>query len=172
MRTVSPALVASVLRRKHPEFYQTLEQDISSTLPEHSLHDVAMLHILLADFCHLLQLGTINWKDSRQHVTCTVGDTRKQCRVTELREMLLGVLLLYYHPERLYQLQPGPIKSGLLKQLTLLLGVDKATLSLNASNAITYFKAYKQFTDDVLHLYHQLNHQHHYFENYGRYHKN
>ena len=168
MPTLSPAVIAYALQRNHPDIYQKLQDDISSTLPSGRVNDVTLLSQIVKDFCSFLSLDNTNWKQSRSKVCCSFRvETKRDCRITELREILLGVILLYYHPERIYQLMPGQIKSGLIKELTKLLNVDKATLSLSANNAITYFKAYKGFYDDVQHVYNELNLKHNYLGTHG-----
>jgi hypothetical protein len=168
MHTLSPAVIAYALQRNHPDIYQKLTDDISSTLPQGRVSDVGMLRGIVQDFCNLLSFHKINWKDSRHKELCIISEgSVKEYRVTELREILLGVVLLYYHPERIHQVMPGQIKSGLIKELSKQLNVDKATLSLGANNAITYFKAYKAFNENVLYVYNELNKIHKYLEVHG-----
>lgn len=122
-----------------------------------------MLEVIVADFCQVLDLHAPNWRDSRSSVTCCMQQLREY-RMTEVREVLLGVVLLLFQPERIYQVLPGQVKSGVIKSLSEILNVQKPTLSVGANTAITHFKAYKEFNGDVLYVYQQLINKRNYFE--------
>lgn len=162
-QAISPAIIAYALQRNHPDIYQKLQNEITSTLPVQKITEIKMLNLIVADFCQLLELKSPDWRDSRSMIACNAQQQREY-RMTEIREMLLGVVLLLFQPERIYQVLPGQIKSGIIKSLSNILNVQKPTLSVGANTAITHFKAYKEFNSDVLYVYHQLINKRNYFD--------
>lgn len=174
MIIANPLVMLSILHRDYPDVAASIHEQISKSMPAERLTDFELLPAMVNQFLisaktfdqpGILPNDQVDWRTSRSYIMCVMSSNiAKRCSITELREILLAVVLMLFHPEKILSLTSRPAKSGLIKQLSILLKCDKVTLSQSMSNAISHYKTYKSFRDDVEHLYNDIKIQAKYFE--------
>jgi hypothetical protein len=143
-----------------------ITERIQQMLPKDKLSDTQRLSEIVNDFIRITEIKGITWANSRDKVWCRLTDDEyRLCKVTDIREMLTGVILMFFHPEKVLGFTNSATTKGVLTQLAKTLNCDKVTLSYGIGNAVSYYKNYKSFKNEVDHLYNQIKISRGYFEN-------
>ena len=140
----NPHLMLLMLRREYPEIHQQISDRIHKTLPEHTLADFKMIKRILTRFKLEKGIEHISWNNDLK---------QKDREKTRSREMAIALLLMFYHPEKLYNLSNNQTKQGLVKHLALEMQCGGSTISQSVNNAVAAFKNYKVFKIEVIRLY-------------------
>lgn len=153
MREYSATLMVHVLCKDYPEIASVIAERIKKTLPEERLTDIKQISSIVETFKKEKSISEENW---------TSGKTK--VKITNPREELIAVILLFYHPEKLLQLTTGKTRYGILKYLSNELGTIPEILSNSASNVIVAFRAYEPFKTEVCRLYELIKIENKFFE--------
>lgn len=153
MMDYSATLMVTVLRKEYPEIANVIAERINKTLPEEQLTDIKQITSIVETFKKEKSITEENW---------TSGKTK--VKITNPREELIAVILLFYHPEKLLQLTTGNTKYGVLKYLSDEIGTLPEILSMAVSNVIVAFRAYEPFKKEVYRLYELIKIENKFFE--------
>ncbi|TDQ12189.1 hypothetical protein ATK78_1323 [Pedobacter metabolipauper] len=140
--------MVTVLRKEYPEIADIIAERIKKTLPEEKLDDL----------CHISEIVETFKRDKG---ICLVSWTNRKSNYN--RELLIAVMLMFYHPEKLLQLTTSRSKFGMLKQLSKLIGSSQPILSGDLANAIVAFKAYDKFRKEVYRIYEIIKTENNFF---------
>lgn len=133
--------IANVLRREYPEINRLISEKINNSLPERNLSDLTQVDTVVRLFLKTKGLKSFTWHNQP-------GENK-----TDIRELLMAVVLMFYHPERLYGYGSGKKRTGLGKRLSELTGCKHVIISKNTTSAISAFKTYKSFREEVNKVY-------------------
>jgi len=147
------SLMITVLRKDYPEIATLITAKISKSLPERSLYDLQHIDQIVASFKLAKGITEQNWTEGKSEI-----------KIVESRDLLLGVILMFYHPEKLMDLTSLRTKSGVLKNLALALGTKQPVLSLRVAIVIVAFRAYEEFRLEVYRLYELIRIENKFFE--------
>jgi hypothetical protein len=153
MQEYSPVLMVSVLRKDFPEIAAQISARIKKSLPEERLTDLSKVDMIIASFKKELGISFDCWTNKK-------GNTR----ITYKRDLLIGVLLLFYNPEKLLQLVDQQTMHGVFKRADDILGTSKNVLVMASANVIVAFKAYEEFRSEVYRLYELIKIENNFFE--------
>lgn len=145
MITKEQNIILTILKNEYPEIAKAITQLIDQTLPKSILSDYRLIPAIVTIFKKRTGITQVDWTKSSQLVDTTLFDDQKQHKVTEIRSVLIAVMLMLYHPEKLLNVVNENARSGLLLHLSSTLKCNKPTLSYTLSNAIVYYSAYKNF---------------------------
>ncbi|GAA4338606.1 hypothetical protein GCM10023149_48690 [Mucilaginibacter gynuensis] len=152
-----PVLTLSILHRDYPDVAGQIAQQIHSALPEQRLLDYGMLHHVIDHFKSVTEIDQVSWQQQKDRIVCVLSnDDHRLCKITEVREMLIAVVMKLYHPERLLGYETSRVKPGLVKALADEICCSRKLLSKNFVAAITRYKAYKGFKTEVDWLYERI----------------
>jgi hypothetical protein len=143
----------TVLQKDYPEIASMITEKIRISLPECSLDDLQYIDPIVTSFKKEKGITEQNWTEGKSRV-----------KITESREQLTAIILLFYHPEKLMQLTSGNTRLGVLKTLSGILGTSREVLSLTVANAIVAFKAYEDFRVEVYRLYELIKIENQFFK--------
>lgn len=173
MTQYSPAIICALVEKEYPDVYQTLVTRLSESLPAKRLTDLLHACRVVNDLEDLLEIKGIDWTNAEAKVSYRIRpDEMRYSRVTDVRELLIAVLLLFYQPEKIYRYNYSPVKrspakQGLTKMISEITGISVGQLSHVTINTVSHFQSYKAFRADVQHLYQALNEKTDYFTAYG-----
>jgi hypothetical protein len=153
MQEYSPFLMVSVLRKDYPEIAEQISARIKKSLPEERLTDLSKVDLIIASFKKELEISAECWTNIK-------GSTR----ITQKRDLLIGVLLLFYNPEKLLRLVDQRTFCGLFIRASKIIGTSRAILSMTAPNVILAFRAYEEFRNEVYRLYDLIKTENKFFE--------
>lgn len=147
------ALMINVLRKDYPEIASSISEKIIKTLPEQSLTDLGLIDQIVTSFKKEKGIEDKNW---------TIG--KAKVNITRERELLLAVVLLFYHPEKLFQLTDKATKYRLQTSLAAHIGTSPDLISMDLANVIVAFKAYADFKIEVYRLYELIKEENQFFK--------
>lgn len=147
------SLMITVLRKDYPDIASLITAKISKSLPERSLDDLQHIDQIVSSFKNAKGITEQNWTEGKSEI-----------KIVESRDLLLGVILMFYHPEKLMDLSDLRTKSGVLKTLAYALGTKQPVLSLRVAIVIVAFKAYEEFRLEVCRLYELIRIENKFFE--------
>ncbi len=147
--TYHSALVLNVLWKEFPDVANRITDKIKSAMPEVVLSDPNEIKTIVEDYCILNDLNFETWSNQPG-----------QTRITDDRELLLAVIIMFFQPERLNGMCEKRIKQGIVKELSIVMKCDKAIISQSISSAINNYKIYSNFKGEVHEMYDQLKSNH------------
>lgn len=156
MQYANSALILNILHRDYPDVAVNINRQISQALPAYRLTDYAAISGIVKSFESAAVIAEKHWPQSEFVALSLTGDEQRLCKITEVREILIAVVMLFYQPERLLGLDTGCARRGLLKELAEVIDTNRFLLSHSLSNAITRYRAYKSFKAEVDWLYEQI----------------
>lgn len=155
----------NILHRDFPDVATIISERINEMMPDKIITDASLMPAIIHDFIQVTEIGQIVWRNSKDRVSCRLSqDEYRLCKVTEVRELLIAVVLMFFHPERILNLTNSRARCGIIKNLSALLKCDKDLLSKIISNVISYYKTYRTFREEVQYLYSQVNEKGNYFK--------
>ena len=131
-------LRSCALKKLLPEADQQLEAALKQILPPIKFEDYSLIPAFLDEFC---KYRGVNKSD--------VIGARFNTDPIMYRKEFMGVLLLCYHPEKMYELTEKSTQDGLQKAAATVLHCHQKTLSRFISDAQLWFRAYTWFRDPV-----------------------
>jgi hypothetical protein len=146
-------LMITVLRREYPEIAISISDKINKNMPERSVTDLTLINQIVASFKKDKGITESQWIKGKSKI-----------KITESRELLIAVTLLFYHPEKLLQLTSTNTRYGVLKILSELIGTSLEVLSKSVPNVIVAFKAYEDFKIEVYRLYDLIKNENQFFK--------
>lgn len=153
MREYGAEIMVTVLRKDYPEIAEMITGKIKDTLPSGRLDDLSNVERIITSFKKIKSIEVENWTNGKGKVN-----------ITYERELLLGVLMLFYDPEQIMQFVKRNTVPGLLKQVSTLIGTTQKVLSMSTPNVIVAFKAYPDFREEVYRLYDLIITENKFFE--------
>lgn len=154
MREYNSSLVIDILRKDYPEIESRILQRIDDEVPQ-KLSDMDLIPVIVSSFKFLKGIGECNW----------VSTTRSREKVNDHRDLLLAVIMLFYHPEKMMMITKDKAKYGLLCKVSYCLGFDENTiLSKSLPAVIVAFRAYKDFKEEVHRVYELIKIEHKFFQ--------
>ena len=158
-------LMLNILHRDFPDVAGVISERLQTTLPKEKLEDVNLIPSIVSAFMNATAINSIDWSNSTARVSCRLtDDEHRLMKVTELREMLIAVVLLFYHPEKIFGYTNDFAKRGVVKKLWEQLKSNKVRISRDVNSAVSYYKNYKGFKKEVDHIYQQIIMAGKYFE--------
>lgn len=152
MREYSPDLVVQMLRKDYPEIESKILSRIDNEIPA-KLDDMSYLPKIVDSFKCIKYANYNSWMNS-------VGEPRNE--MIENRELLISVILMFYHPEKLMNLNKKA-KYILTIDVAAELGCTNYVIRKTISDVIVAFKAYRQFRDEVYRVYELIKSEHNFF---------
>lgn len=169
MQDQESSIVVAILRKDFPDVAALIDQRIKEQIPVNILTDLKLVGSIIEDFQNVFiheQNKVVKWYQSKDRIWCRLSsDEYRLCKVTEIREMMIAVILMFYHPERLLGLtgENTRTKSGIVKELSKVCKCHKRDISTSLSNAIAYYKVYAGFKNEVNIIYDNVTTQGKYF---------
>ena len=145
--------MVSVLRKDYPEIAELIAERITKSLPEKRLHDISNVDLIIESFKKELGISAKCWTNKKGSI-----------RITDKRDMLIAVLLLFYNPEKILQLVDTSAVRGMFKRASEIIGTSPVILSMTAPNVIVAFRAYEEFRNEVYRLYDLIKIENKFFE--------
>lgn len=154
MREYGAEIMVTVLRKDYPDIADKIVGKIKETLPSERLKDLSNIGKIVTSFKKIKGIQQLdNWTNSTGKVS-----------ITYERELLLGVMLLFYDPEKILQLVRRNTVPGLLKSISHVIKASKSVLSISVPGVIVAFKAYPDFREEVYRLYDLIITENKFFE--------
>jgi hypothetical protein len=150
------ALMVNVLHKEYPEIASIITKKINDSLPEYSLTDLQYIDQIVTSFKKEKGITHDKW-------TNTVKGNPKG-KVTGIREEMVAVVLMFYHPEKLIQLTKERTRQGVITQLAKVTGAPNEVLSKSATNIPLKFRAYVDFRNEVYRLYELIKEENQFFK--------
>lgn len=145
MSSYSSAIVLNVLWKEFPDVANRITDKIKSAMPEIVLSDPNEIKTIVEDYCELKELSLETW--------CNQPG---QTRITDDRELLLAVVIMFFQPERLNGMCEKQIKRGIVKELSIVMKCSKRVISESILASINNYKIYSDFKFEVHNTYDQL----------------
>jgi len=142
MRNSNQSLVIDILRKEYPEIEYRIQQRIKETVPV-KLEDFDLIPLIISSFKRIKGIEYQSWTGS--------PGGRKKLNID--RDLLLGTIILFYHPEKLMQMTHDKSKHGLMVKVADELSCNRLTLSKSLQPIIVAFKAYREFKEEVYRIY-------------------
>lgn len=160
MQDNSHSIIVSVLRKEFPEIAKSIDEMINLKMPDFVLEDFSQMQLIKETFIELfIHNDKIIWRNSTDRVLCRLSsDEYRLCKVTEIRDMLMAVLLMFYQPERILTFGDEKVKrkNGIVKEATSILDCYSTDVGRSLVNSITFYKSYPGFRDEVDRLYKEI----------------
>ena len=154
MREYSSALVIDILHRDYPEIESMIMQQIGDSLPGR-LNDLSLIPKVIESFKKIRQVKHSGWLKS------TDIDVRD---MIENRNLLIAVLLMFFHPEKILKVTDRKVRCNLLRDTAAELNCSVGALKMSISTVIVAFKAYKEFKSETYRLYELIKTENKFFE--------
>lgn len=154
MREYNSSLVIDILRKDYPEIESRILQRINDEVP-HKLSDMGLIPGIIHSFKALKGIGECNW----------VSTTRSREKVNDHRDMLLAVIMMFYHPEKMMMLTREHSRPGILSTTAVSLQCKSSAIRKSLPAVIVAFKAYKDFKEEVHRIYELIKIEHKFFDN-------
>lgn len=151
----SSNLMVAVLRKEYPEIASIITEKIKETLPGERLDDLSNIEKIVETFKRERKVTVESW---------TTNSTGKRSKIIYERDLLIGVILLFYDPEKIMQLVRRQTTNGVMKEAAGLLGTSRETLCASTPNVIVAFRAYADFREEVYRLYELIKIENKFFE--------
>ena len=152
----SSHLMLLMLRREYPEIHQQIADRINKTLPKNKLADFNMIRRILEKFQYEKGIGHMRWNNDMK---------QKDREKTRFREMAIALILMFYDPEKLYNLSNSQTKQGLVKTISKEMNCGRSTISQSVYNAVAAFKNYREFKEEIIRLYDVIKNKYKFFVN-------
>jgi hypothetical protein len=146
------ALMITVLRRDYPEIAESISEKISRSMPEQTLEDLSMIEQIVISFKKEKGIEHHSWTWRKSQVS-----------ITRDRELLLAVVLLFYHPEKIIYHAPVRVKNGIIQTLSDNLGTSRVILSQTIPSTTIAFRVYEDFRTEVYRLYELIKTENQFF---------
>lgn len=140
-----------ILEKEHPEIAISIKEKIKKDFPEQVLSDLSEIKGIVDSFIRIKGISSINWVNNSRH---NIDKGKK--RISDIRELLVGVVLMFYQPEKIIGLSMGNTRGGVMQNLSQVLDCSNNILSKSTANAIVAFKTYKDFKEEVYSYYYQI----------------
>lgn len=124
MEHVNAKLALRVLTRDYPHVAKEIEQKITSSA-SFRLTDLTQVPFIIKEFCKVKEIKSANW---------IKGNGKNE--TSKNRQLLVAVLLKFYHPEKLYCLDDGYTFNGLIKKVSKELGINYQTTLKTFSKSV------------------------------------
>jgi len=131
-------LRSCALKKLFPAYDQELEAALKDILPPIKFEDYALIPAFLQEYCNY-----------RNVQASEIVGAMYFTRPIKYRNEFMAVLLLCYHPEKMYDLTDKFVLKGLLKTTAELLKCHKKSLSRFTSDAPFLYRTYPAFKEVV-----------------------
>ena len=156
MQDFSPHLMILLLEREHPEIATSIKEKIKRTLPEKTLTDLTKISEIIDAFVKIKGKPD-RWINGWTRTEEKTGKKKGNINPVDYRELLLAVILLFYDPEVVMGLKrSNRAMTGLLIGSSKGIGCSRNTVYQSVQRAITSFKIYRSFKEEVYSLYDQI----------------
>jgi len=154
MREYSTALVIDILRREYPEVESMIMQRIGNSVPD-KLEDLNMIPKVINSFKRIKGITHSDWM--------RVNDADYK-EIIQNRNLLIAVLLLFFHPEKILNVTDRFVKRNLLSTTAVELNCTIGALKMSTSVVIVAFRAYKEFKSETYRIYELIKTENKFFE--------
>jgi|GEM_PF-2364981 len=154
MREYSSALIIDILHRDYPEVENMIMQRIGDTIPQ-KLENLELLPLVINSFKSIKGIQHSGWM--------RVNDISSN-EIIKNRNLLIAVLLLFFHPEKILKVTDRKVKSSLLRNTAIELNCTLGALKMSISTVIVAFRAYKEFKAETYRLYELIKTENKFFE--------
>lgn len=155
MRHYNPALVVDILRKEYPEVNKRILQRIDNDIPM-KLDDLELIPCIIKSFKVHRGVDHSEWINK-------LGSRD----ISEDRELLLSVVMLFFHPEKLIQLTTEKARYGVMSKMSGELNCGRDVLKKSLTAVIVAFRVYKSFHEEAYRLYELIKIENKFFE-YGK----
>lgn len=146
MKAYSVHLVVDILRREYPEIEMKIRQRIDDDIPE-KLEDLSHIPQIIRSFTDLRGIDDLFMAIARY------GSKE----IWENLDLLLAVVMLFYHPEKVLQLTEEKARYGVMSAISTVLQCSNKLLQRRIAQVIVSFKAYRSFREETYRLYDLIN---------------
>ena len=143
MRAYNSNLVINILKKDYPEIENRILERIKNEVPDR-LDDLNMVPKIIQSFIDIKELHYSEW-------TARPGQTVKP--MLKDRNLLLAVLILFYHPSKILNLSSDKLKASLIIKTSIELECPKQVLKNTIADILVGFRAYKEFRDETYRVY-------------------
>lgn len=150
MKAYNSTLVLNVLCNDYPDIASRINQKIQSAMPEMILNDLSELKYIIHEYCKLKGLLYDTWSNQPG-----------QTRITNERELLLAIVIMFFQPEKINGLHDSRIKQGIVKNLSIHMKCSKEVISQSIACALDNYRIYADFKTEVDQLYDKLKSKYH-----------
>jgi hypothetical protein len=159
MRDYSSKLIVNVLRNDYPDIDLIIRRKLDQDIPE-QLSDLKLITNIVSSFKSLKSITYLQW--SRKKEGHREGGHR--IGIHEDRELLLSVILLFYHPEKLLRITKERTRYGVIRKTSEILNCPLGSLKMTIPYVIIAFRAYKEFREETYRIYELIKSEHKFFE--------
>lgn len=140
----SDKVIINTIERFYPGIIDEVKTKLDEILPAAD-HDISKLDAIIRLFCQikLIDMHSIQGRELKRGYP-------------EARKELLAVLLMFYHPQKLYGLCKEKTHYGILLKISEILGCQRNCLSNIIPEIIVHFKTYSQFKSSVTDTYEEI----------------
>ncbi len=142
MMSYPSEFIINVLRKDYPDINLEISEKIRQSLPEKSLNDLSQISVIIRSFLKAKGLTCFRWQNQPG-----------QKKVTDTRELLLAVVLMFYHPEKIHGFTAREKKTGMVKALSELIECRQDIISKSMMSAVSAYRTYRNFREEVQRLY-------------------
>lgn len=146
LKVYNSNLVLQILRKDYPEIDLKIRQRIDEDIPA-KVYDLEYIPDIIKSFIALREIENL-----------VVGISKYGSKeIWENVDLLLSVIMLFYHPEKVLQLTDEKLKYGVMSVISRELQCSNKLLQRRISQVIVSFKAYKSFKEETYRLYDVIN---------------
>lgn len=135
-------LVLQILRKDYPEVDLQIRQRIDADIPA-KIYELEYIPDIIKSFIALREIEDLVVAISRY------GSKE----IWENVDLLLSVIMLFYHPEKVMQLTDEKLRYGVMGIIARELQCSNKLLQRRVSQVIVSFKAYRGFREETYRLY-------------------
>lgn len=146
MKEYNIHLVVDILRKEYPEIELKIRQRIDDDIPG-KVDDLSHIPEIIRLFTQIRGIDDL--------VMAIVRYGNKE--IWENIDLLLAVVMLFYHPEKVLQLTDEKAKYGVMSAISNVLQCSNKLLQRRISQVIVSFKAYKAFREETYRIYELIN---------------
>lgn len=152
MQQLTDKTLLNVLHKEYPHIVEKITNDVNASLPADKLTDLSKIVLIIESFKREKNLNEINFNN----------EDRKR-GVVENRELLIAVILLFYAPHRLINIERRE-RNGIVDAFSKITGTSRRILSNTIVMVVVNFKVYDSFKSEVQRLYEIINEEHKFFK--------
>lgn len=146
LKVYNSNLVLQILRKDYPEVDLQIRKRIDADIPA-KVDDLECIPDIIRSFIALRDIENLVAAISRY------GSKE----IWENVDLLLSVIMIFYHPEKLLQLTDEKLRYGVIGIIAKELQCNNKLLQRRVSQVIVSFKAYRNFKEETYRLYDMIN---------------
>ncbi|MDQ7949531.1 MAG: hypothetical protein AAGB30_11060 [Pedobacter sp.] len=145
MQKLTDRTLLRILHKDYPQVVERISREFKASMPENILTDFDKIPVIIEAFKVVKGLNDTSFNND-------MGRRNSM----ENREIMLAVIAMFYHPQRLANLVMRE-KGGILEAVSKAISIPKKNLSNSLANAIVRFKVYGKFRNEVIQLYNMIS---------------